>query len=185
MLSSFWKLFAAALVLTLISRSGFAEQLVVPGASQPNLHETPYPKRPVIQSSGCIFAGTVKSVERVAPKGNSVATILINFHVDQGIRGVHTGQMLAVREWAGLWQSGARYRPGERVLLFLYPLSKLGLTSPVGGPLGRFGIGPDGRIPVAPRRVNLRRPASGVHVQGNIRLSPRDFVRFAQLPENE
>jgi hypothetical protein len=185
MLSSFWKFFVVAVVLTLIPRSGFAEQLVVPGSAPPNLREAPYPKRPLIRSSGSIFAGTVKSVERVAPKGNSVATVLINFHVDQGIRGVHTGQMLAVREWAGLWQSGARYHPGERVLLFLYPLSKLGLTSPVGGPLGRFGIEPDGRIPIAPRRVNLQRPASGVHVQESTRLSPRDFVRFAQLPENQ
>jgi hypothetical protein len=185
MLSLLWKFFAVALCLTLIPRSGFAEQIVVPGSTQPNAREVPYPKHPIVRSSGCIFAGTVQSVQRVAPNEDSVATVIVSFHVDQGIRGVHTGQTLSVREWAGLWQSGPRYRPGERVLLFLYPVSKLGLTSPVGGELGRFAIGTDGRIPIDPRRVNLRRHASVVHGQGNTRLTPRDFVRFAQIAENE
>lgn len=54
------------------------------------------------------------------------------------------GQSLNIREWAGLWAKGERYRTGERVLLFLYPPSRLGLTSPVGGDLGRFEIEPDG-----------------------------------------
>ena len=115
--------------------------------SQPTLAENPakgdppdLPRlshvRPLTKNSGYIFAGTVKSVERVAPKGNGVATVQITFHVEQAMRGARAGQMLTIREWAGLWESGERYRPGERVLLFLYPPSKLGLTSPVGGPAG-------------------------------------------------
>jgi hypothetical protein len=83
----------------------------------------------------------VLSVKRVAQNdANSVAMMKITFRVEQAIRGTRSGQVLTIREWAGLWNSGERYRPGERVLLFLYSPSKLGLTSPVGGASGRFAV---------------------------------------------
>jgi hypothetical protein len=74
--------------------------------------------------------------------------------------GVRAGQTLAIREWAALWELGERYRSGEGVLLFLYPPSKLGLTSPAMGPWGRFRIGPDGQVVIDPRRIGVpaRRP---------------------------
>src|SRR5277367_5336757 len=181
MLSSFWKYFLVALVLSAFSLQLFAVQpsrSEFPGTDQPG--SNPRHSRPLTQSSGYIFAGTVKSVERVAPKGNGVATVEINFHVDQGLRGVRTGQMLAIREWAVLWESGESYRLGERVLLFLYPPSKLGLTSPVQGPMGRFKIGPDGQIVLDPRRISFRPPRPGVRdaLRGRTRVSPRELVRF-------
>jgi hypothetical protein len=188
MLSPFSKFFAVAVTLILISQPAFAEQLVRPGTTGTNLPGSPYPQhpRPLIRSSGYIFAGTVKSVERAAPKGNGVPTILINFHVDQAMRGVRTGQMLAVREWAGLWESGERYRPGERVLLFLYPPSKLGLTSPVGGPWGRFRIGPDGQVIFDPGRVGFLAPHPRIRNRfRGTQVSPREFVRFFRLAEEE
>ncbi len=99
------------------------------------------------RNSGCIFVGTVLSVERVAPtEASGVATVQITFQVEQWIRGSQDGQVLAIREWAGLWNSGERYRRGERLLLFLYAPSKLGLTSPVGGPLGRFPVDSGGNV---------------------------------------
>jgi hypothetical protein len=64
----------------------------------------------------------------------------ITFHVDRGVRGVQTGRTLKIREWMGVWEFGQRYRLGEKVFLFLYPTSKLGLTSVVGGTQGRFPI---------------------------------------------
>jgi hypothetical protein len=54
--------------------------------------------------------------------------------------------VLTIREWAGLWSSGDRYRKGERLLLFLYRPSKLGLTSLVGETLGRFPVDSAGNI---------------------------------------
>jgi len=41
---------------------------------------------------------------------------------------------------------GERYQPGEQVVLFLYPASSLGLTSPVGGEMGRFQVDKVGRV---------------------------------------
>ena len=43
-------------------------------------------------------------------------------------------------------QSGERYRSGEHLLLFFYSPSKLGLTSPVGGSLGRFAVDSAGNV---------------------------------------
>lgn len=91
--------------------------------------------------SGMIFAGTALRVQHLSPDSPSgVATTRIVFRVQTAIRGVRTGQLIAIREWDGLWNSGERYRPGERVLLFLFPKSRLGLTSPVGGRMGRFRL---------------------------------------------
>lgn len=99
------------------------------------------------KSSGYIFAGTVKSVERIVPRNpQSAAVMRITFQVQRGMLGVSSGKTLAINEWAGLWQSGERYRIGEQVLLFLYPPSKLGLTSEVGGGMGRFQLDHGGKV---------------------------------------
>ena len=189
MLSRFWKLFAVAVILLSVCCPIVAED---PARSEParaDLPEPPYlPRRhPLTRGLGYIFAGTVKSVERAAPKRNGVASVLINFHVDQAMRGVRTGQMLAIREWAGLWESGERYRPGERVLLFLYPPSKLGLTSPVGGPMGRFKIDPSGRVIFNPRSIGSRSraPGTAARFRGRTWVSPSELVHFFRLAEDE
>ena len=101
----------------------------------------------MLRSSGQVFSGTVLNVEHAHSESSSVlATTNIRLRVDEPIRGVRKGQVLEIREWAGLWQAGERYRPGERVLLFLYPPSKLGLTSPVGHQAGRFLIDKGGNL---------------------------------------
>ncbi len=101
--------------------------------------------RLLARDAGYIFDGTVLSVQRVVQNelGN-VGTVEITFRVEQAMRGTRPGQVLTIREWAGLWDAGERYRPGERLLLFLYSPSKLGLTSPVGGPSGRFAVDANG-----------------------------------------
>jgi hypothetical protein len=141
------------------------------------------PQRPsLILKAGYIFSGTVKAVERVAPRVNSsVGVMRITFHVDQGLRGTRTGQTLVIHEWAGLWQAGERYQLGERVMLFLYPPSKLGLTSPVGGESGRFGVDPGGQVVIEPRKVGPGR----THLPANLRMPPLDFLRALRRTEEE
>jgi hypothetical protein len=189
MLSLFWKFVFVALIAPSVSLPVMAEQPARSPAGETIPTGSPFSHhpRPLTLSSGYIFAGTVKSVEHAAPKGNGFATVQINFHVDQGMRGVRTGQTVSIREWAGLWQSGERYRPGERVLLFLYPPSQLGLTSPVRGPAGRFRIGPDGRVIVDPGRTGLLSPgpSMGDGLRGRSRVTPVEFVRFLRSAEEE
>lgn len=131
--------------------------------------------RQLTRDSGYIFAGKVSAIQRVtAGPTAEVATVRVTFQVEQGIRGVRTGQVLVIHEWGGLWEQGERYRPGERVLLFLYRPSKLGLTSPVAGALGRFEVDNKGQ-------VNLDHFASLASqvllLRGKTRVSSRYFAR--------
>jgi hypothetical protein len=133
------------------------------------------------KKAGYIFSGTVLSIERVPPKSqNEVATVQITFRVNQAIRGVSSRQILTILEWAGLWDSGDRYRRGEHVLLFLYQPSRLGLTSPVSGDFGRFKLDSRGRIMLNATRLQalqIDKPTPLPASRGTITVNSRDLVR--------
>ncbi|MGA8503536.1 MAG: hypothetical protein WB683_18430 [Candidatus Sulfotelmatobacter sp.] len=95
--------------------------------------------RQLVRSAGIIFSGRVVFIGHAAsPLRPNPACTIVTFQVENAIRGTSRDRNLTIHEWAGLWTSGERYRVGERVLLFLYSPSKLGLTSPVAGALGKF-----------------------------------------------
>jgi hypothetical protein len=102
--------------------------------------------RELSRQSAYIFAGTVIAVEHEPSNSGQLPVMRITFRVNQAIRGVADRQFLVLREWAGLWDSGDRYRVGQRLLLFLYRPSRLGLTSPVRGSLGRFVMNTNGEV---------------------------------------
>jgi hypothetical protein len=143
--------------------------------------------RPLAKPSGYIFAGTVTAIKSVAPQGTrGVAQIQITFHVDSAVRGVRTGQSLSIREWTGVWDAGQRYRVGEKVALFLYSPSKLGLTSVVGGTLGRFPI-KNGTVKIDPVRYPMRRTVripldpDGPWLRKPMPMRLEDFMRAAGM----
>lgn len=122
-------------------------------AAAPN--HVPVELQSMAARAGAIFSGRVISVVPVrAVASDRVATVTVTFQVEQAIRGVKAGQMFTFREWAGLWSGGERYRAGQRLLLFLYAPSRLGLTSPVGGDSGRLPVDAQGRVLLGqPRQV--------------------------------
>ncbi len=104
----------------------------------------------ITERSGLIFLGRVESIG-AEPRGDRVR---ITFRVLDGIRGARTGEVVTVEEWRGLWVAGHdRYQPGETLMLFFYPRSRLGLTSPVGGEAGRLEITPTQHVVLSPDRV--------------------------------
>ena len=127
------------------------------------------------RAAGMIFSGKVRSIRRIpASRGQAVETVAITFHIENAIRGATPGEDITVEQWIGLWSSGQRYRVGERLLLFLYPPSKLGLTSSVGGLLGRFAIDPGGRVLLTAQHLAAfqRDPVMG----GRSRVRISDFA---------
>jgi hypothetical protein len=137
--------------------------------------------RDVIGPAGYVFAGRVTAIAYVPPKNSSeVATMRITFRVEQAVRGTQTGANITIRQWVGLWNSGERYRVGERVVLFLYPRSKLGLTSAVGGARGRFTLTRDGQV-LLPATVSEQQPGPIRHD----RVPLREFVRSVRQMEME
>lgn len=144
--------------------------------------------RQITANAGYIFSGTVAAVERVpATRPNEVDTMRITFHVDQGVKGAHSRQSLTIREWGGLWNAGEKYQVGERVVLMLYPPSKLGLTSPVAGSLGRFVVDGTGRLTLPPQQAETLAadPVVGPWLQGRTRTSGREFARILRRVAKE
>ncbi len=55
-------------------------------------------------------------------------------------------KLLMFTSGVGCGRWGNAISQGEQVVLFLYPASRLGLTSPVGGEMGRFQVNKAGRV---------------------------------------
>ena len=108
----------------------------------------------LVRAAGIIFSGRVTSIgQSVSFSRPDPASTIVTFQVEHAIRGALRGQNLTIHEWAGLWSNGERYRVGERVLLFLYSPSKLGLTSPVAGAMGRFAMNSQGQVAMSAQHV--------------------------------
>ena len=137
------------------------------------------------RQAGMIFAGTVltatapsvttptvttptAAADRVVP--GTTPSVQLRFRVDQAIAGVEQGQILTIHEWAG---AASMYRPlhsGQHILIFLYPPSRLGLTSPVGGSLGQVALDPSGKNVVA------QKPAVATGLRNESSIQPRASV---------
>jgi hypothetical protein len=108
----------------------------------------------LVRAAGIIFSGRVTSIgQSVSFSRPDPASTIVTFQVEHAIRGALPGQNLTIHEWAGLCSNGERYRVGERVLLFLYSPSKLGLTSPVAGAMGRFAMNSQDQVVMSAQHV--------------------------------
>jgi hypothetical protein len=165
-------------------------RLPVPIAEPWRISVTPSPiGLPQITSiAGIIFSGHVTFVGRAGSRlsstsGQNTASTTITFQVEEALRGTTTGQNLTIHEWAGLWNTKERYRVGERVMLFLYPPSRLGLTSPVAGPMGRFAIDPHGRIKM--NLQNISAVAADPVIGGKKLIPYNDFFHAVRRASGE
>ena len=104
--------------------------------------------------AGMIFAGTVLSTTTqtvttqpaaISRSAGATPAIELRFHIDEAIAGVDPGQVLTIHEWTGAWSTHRPMSKGQHILIFLYPPSRLGLTSPVGGRLGQVALDPSGK----------------------------------------
>jgi hypothetical protein len=100
--------------------------------------------------AGMIFAGTVltaatpiAATDRAVP--GVTPAVQLSFRVERAIAGAEQGQILTIREWVGAWSMHRPMRSGQHLLIFLYPPSRLGFTSPVGGSLGQIALDPSGK----------------------------------------
>jgi hypothetical protein len=108
------------------------------------------------------------ATDRVVP--GATLAVQLRFRVDEAIAGVDPGQILTIHEWAGVGSMQRPMRGGEHILLFLYPLSRLGLTSPVGGSLGQVALDASGKNVVA------QKPDAAVHLRNGSSMQPRAIV---------
>jgi len=171
-----WKLIFSSLLFLALLQCSTAQTALL--ADFPKL-------RQLARNSGYIFSGTVISVDRLAGVQGEISTIRVTFHVEHAFRGVRDGETVAIREWAGLWNDAPRYRRGERLFLFLYPPSQLGLTSPVGGSLGRFNVDREGGVLLEPHRIPPY-PITASPAAPEIRkIREHDFARMVRRAAEE
>ena len=168
-------------------RTDFAFPPHIAQPTPPGLGSPPRPVLPpgtigfpqIARAAGTIFSGTVTAITRhPATGGQSVETVAITFHVERAIRGATPGEDLTIYQWIGLWANGQRYRVGERVLLFLYPPSKLGLTSCVAALMGRFNIDPLGRVLLSAQHLSAFQADPVLGGKSRVRFS--DFALAVQ-----
>jgi hypothetical protein len=149
------------------------------------------------QSAGIVFSGTVTQIERIDTPDAKPAIVRVKFRVEQAVRGCIAGEAVILDEWAELWVRGDRYRKGQRVLIFLYPPSGTGFSSPIAGDVGTIRIGPDGLLRTTPQQASLlasqwtssqsgaRPTLSESHTQTRNRLrNTREPRNVARTPED-
>jgi hypothetical protein len=156
-------------------------------AQQPAIlvSSAPLRLRDVTDHAGTIFVGRVISLEAVplAPS-DQVGSMQITFQVEQGIRGARAGEHFSFREWIGLWSRADRYRVGQRMMLFLYTPSGLGLTSPVGGAAGRLSVDASGQVLLSPTQQQLIQISQTPEVRSH-RVPLRELVRAIRRMSEE
>jgi hypothetical protein len=93
--------------------------------------------RRLAAQAGIIFAGQVIRIDR--EDGHGYVDVV--FRVDQRVRMPSLSNQYVLREWAGLWAGeAARYRIGQRLLMFATQPGASGLSSPVGGIAGAIPL---------------------------------------------
>jgi hypothetical protein len=123
--------------------------------------------REMVEAAGTIVTGQVVDVrEGRHPNYPNVAVTYITVEVEDMLKGAPNRQTQHVfMQFGGLGATRMRevpsYRVGEEVVLFLYPESEYGFTSPVGGDQGKFYVRTD--------------PQTGQKVLGNSLKNARLF----------
>ncbi len=111
--------------------------------------------------SGQIFVGRCREVLTDLDE-NGIPSTYVRFDVVKGIKGATSGEQILVKHFGvrrppldvregesaivpmkTMTIGGAGYEEGRDYLLFLYPESSLGFTSPIGAGQGRFQISTD------------------------------------------
>ncbi len=133
--------------------------------------------------AGMIFAGTVLSTTpptvttqpvAIGRPAGATPAIELRFRIDEAIAGVDPGQVLTIHEWTGAWLMHRPMSEGQHILIFLYPPSRLGLTSPVGGPLGQVALDPSGKnVSKNPRKLDAQSPSAAIRLRNSSSAPPR------------
>ncbi|OGI06883.1 MAG: hypothetical protein A3I68_05830 [Candidatus Melainabacteria bacterium RIFCSPLOWO2_02_FULL_35_15] len=123
----------------------------------------------ITNSADRVFAGTCEKIEEIEkdPLSN-LRIVKYTFKVLEAIKGVSTDE-ITFTQWKPTTVE-APYVTGEKYVMFLYPNSRLGLTSPVGYMQGKFLVEKAG----ANRGVELiRNRLNNVGLSKNLRTQKR------------
>ena len=129
----------------------------------------------MVRAADRIFWGRCLQSEAGREPSTGLPMTTYTFEVLRGLKGAQAKESIRFRQLSGGPAGGIRglpeFSPGQEILLFLYPDSRLGLTSPVGLAQGMFRVGKGGRrAQLVLNRVgnaNLLHRASSSQIRGS------------------
>ena len=133
----------------------------------------------IIETSGRIFAGRCTKVEEIENDTESnLPVIKYTFKITEGIKGIGKKEEIVFKQWQPTVRE-SNYETGKKYVLFLYPESKRGLTSPVGLSQGLFQVEEKGLIrkkEVVRNKVSNRGLSRNLQTQKRISIENDKFI---------
>ncbi len=129
----------------------------------------------MVRAADRIFWGRCLQTEPGREPSTGLPVTTYTFEVLRGIKGTQAAESIRFRQLSGGPTGAVRGLPefsrGQEILLFLYPDSRLGLTSPVGLAQGMFRVGKGGRggrtVLNRVGNANLLHRASSLQIRGS------------------
>lgn len=133
----------------------------------------------ITDAAGRIFVGNCTNIEEIENDSESkLPVIKYTFKITEGIKGVDNKEEIAFKQWQPTVR-GASYEIGKKYILFLYPNSDRGLTSPVGFLQGQFEIEKKGLIrrkEVVRNKLNNKGLSRNLRTQKKISIEKDKFI---------
>ena len=168
------RLFLSLVLIFIFAPVSFAQNLnkQVESASRFIFDSIPLNLDEITDSADRVFAGTCEKTEEIEKDPiSNLRVVRYTFKVIEGIIGVNSDEIVFTQ-----WKPttiDAGYVAGEKYIVFLYPNSRLGLTSPVGYMQGKFlieKVGPNRGVEVIRNRLN------NVGLSKNLRTQKRILI---------
>ena len=131
----------------------------------------------ITSASNRIFTGTCTNVEEIEDDPESKLPVFkYTFKINDAIKGLQGKEEITFKQWKPTAKD-AGYEVGNKYILFLYPDSERGLTSPVGFLQGQFEVERKGLIR---KKEVVRNKASNKGLNRNLRTQKKVLINEDQ-----
>ena len=132
----------------------------------------------IIEASSLIFSGVCTNVENIeSDEKSNLPVYKYTFKVIDNIKGANK-EFITFKQWQATSEE-AGYSIGEKYILFLYPESKLGLTSPVGFLQGQFAVQTKGFLfkkEVVKNKISNKGLSRNLRTQKNVEITDDTYL---------
>ena len=124
-------------------------------------------------ASDRIFTGICTGAEEIEDDPESkLSVVQYTFKITEAIKGLQEKEEITFKQWKPT-TDGASYEIGEKYILFLYPNSERGLTSPVGFLQGQFEVEKKG---LTRRSEVIKNKSSNIGLNRNLRTQKKVVI---------
>lgn len=133
----------------------------------------------ITSASNRIFTGICTNVEEIEDDTESKLPVFkYTFKIIESIKGLQGKEEITFKQWKPTARS-AGYEQGQKYVLFLYPNSERGLTSPVGFLQGQFNVEKKGfirRSEVVRNKLNNKGLNRNFRTQKKIEIKDNQYI---------